>query len=57
MKKVGSDLYDEGKDDEMEIQKIKSSANAAMGISLGMLVLTIVLGVIVLKTSVNAMMP
>ena len=57
MKKVGRDLYDEGKDDEMEIQKIKSSANAAMVISLGILVLTIVLGVIVLKTSVNAMMP
>lgn len=57
MKKVGSDLYDDGTDDEMEIEKTKSSAGAALAVSLGILVVAIVLGAIVVKTSVNAMIP
>lgn len=62
MKKVGSSLYDEEtyeerRADEIEIKKMKTSAGTAVVISLVILALTILLGTLTIKSSINAMIP
>lgn len=57
MRKVGSDLYDEGTDDEVEIQKTKVSSGAALVVSIGIFIVASVFGVMVVKSLVNAIIP